>query len=171
MSRGISARNAKRSEMLHTIGNLGRQSSTQTAFLHELIAQSVGLNATDTRCLSLIRFHPDGMVTAGWLSDMTGLTTGAITHIVDRLEARGVIERVRDAEDRRKVYIRLRPENLAPLQAQYEALGESYMSVLDGYSDSELTLIQGYMEKMSQMTEQLMKRVIAGRVDQALNGK
>src|SRR5271165_1379569 len=97
------------------LGDLARKFSTQTVFLHEAIAQTAGLNATDTRCLSLIRFHPDGRVTAGWLSDMAGLTTGAITHILDRLEKRGFIERVRDTRDRRKVFIRVLPESLEPL--------------------------------------------------------
>ena len=68
--------------------------STQTVFLHQAIAQSVGLNATDTKCIDLILRGPGGSVTAGWLSDMTGLTTGAITHILDRLEKRQFIERV-----------------------------------------------------------------------------
>lgn len=137
--------------------------STQTVFLHEAIAQTAGLNATDIRCLSLIRFHPDGLVTAGWLSDITGLTTGAITHIVDRLEKRGFIERIRDTEDRRKVFVRIRPESFVEIESQYEALGRSYGGVIEHYSDSELMLITDYLEKMSEMTERLMADTIAAR--------
>jgi DNA-binding MarR family transcriptional regulator len=149
--------------MLRSLGDLARKFSTQTVLLHEVIAQTVGLNATDTRCLSLIRFHPEGMVTAGWLADLTGLTTGAITHILDRLEKRGFVERVRDTEDRRKVFVRLRPENFEELSSQYEALGKSYMKLVDRYSDEELKLIFGYLEGMSGMTEQLVQDKIAAR--------
>jgi hypothetical protein len=71
--------------------DLGRSTNTQTVFLHQAIAQSVGLNATDTKCIDLILSHPEGYITAGSLSGMTGLTTGAITHILDRLEKRQFI--------------------------------------------------------------------------------
>jgi DNA-binding MarR family transcriptional regulator len=145
------------------MGDLARKFSTQTVFLHEAIAQTAGLNATDTRCLSLIRFHPNGLVTAGWLSDMAGLTTGAITHILDRLEKRGFIERLRHTEDRRKVFVRIRPESFAELESQYEALGRSYRSVVEHYSDNELMLIADYLQKMSEMTERLMADTIAAR--------
>jgi hypothetical protein len=68
-------------ELLSRLWDLGRKISTQTVFLHQAIAQSVGLNATDTKCIDLILSHPDGSMTAGCLSDMTGLTTGAITPV------------------------------------------------------------------------------------------
>src|SRR5215472_11976761 len=104
---------SKRRQLLNKLWDLGRKMSTQTVFLHQAIAQSVGLNATDTKCVDLILRAPDGSVTAGQLSEMTGLTTGAITHILDRLEKRQFIERARDTEDRRKVFVRVRPERLA----------------------------------------------------------
>jgi len=163
MSRRNLIRNTKSSGIRRNLGDLARKFSTQTVFLHEAIAQTSGLNATDTRCLSLIRFHPNGLATAGWLSDMAGLTTGAITHILDRLQKRGFIERVRDTEDRRKVFVRIRPESFAELESQYEALGRSYRSVVEQYSDSELMLITDYLEKMSEMTERLMTDTIAAR--------
>ena len=87
------ANESTRRELLNKLWELGRKMSTQTVFLHQAIAQSVGLNATDTKCIDLILRGPGGSVTAGWLSDTTGLTTGAITHILDRLEKRQFIER------------------------------------------------------------------------------
>ncbi len=137
----------------------------QTVFLHQAIAQTFGLNATDTRCLDLIYSHSEGMVTAGRLSDLTGLTTGAITHTLDRLEKRRIIERVRDSHDRRRVFIRVRGESVKPLLPKYEALGKAYMALIEHYSDTELMIIAGYMEKMSEMTERLMTDVVATRSD------
>jgi DNA-binding MarR family transcriptional regulator len=109
MSSGKSRKDQKRAELLRRLSDLGRKISTQTVFLHQAIAQGIGLNATDTKCLDLIGSEPDGTVTAGRLSDLTGLTTGAITHILDRLEKRGFVERVRDTGDRRRVFVRVRP--------------------------------------------------------------
>jgi DNA-binding MarR family transcriptional regulator len=135
--------------------------STQTVFLHQAIAQTVGLNATDTKCIDLILRGPAGGVTAGWLADMTGLTTGAITHILDRLERGQFVERVRDTQDRRKVFVRVRPKSLEPLTPKYEAIGKAYMVLFEQYSDKELQLICDYMEKTSKVSELELSKVIA----------
>lgn len=163
MSSPSKTRSGKRAEMLRTLGGLARKFSTTTVFLHQVIAQTVGLSATDTRCLDLILTHPEGMITAGRLADLSGLTTGAITHILDRLEKRGFIERVRDTLDRRKVFLRVQNASLKPLLPKYEALGKAYMSLVEHYTDSELKLIFDYMEKMSQISEHLMADTIAAR--------
>src|SRR5580658_7828513 len=103
----MSMTNIKRArhELLRRMWELGREMSTQTVFLHQAIAQSAGLNATDTKCIDLILRHENERVTAGWLSQQSGLTTGAITHILDRLEKRHYIRRIRDTQDRRRIFI------------------------------------------------------------------
>lgn len=146
MSRSTS-KQFKRKDLLKKFSDLGRRVSTQTVFLHQAIAQSLGLNATDTKCVDLILSHPAGSVTAGQLSGLTGLTTGAITHILDRLEKRHIVERVRDTRDRRRIFVRVNAESLEPLRPRYEAIGEAYTDLADQYSDEELQLICDYMEK------------------------
>ena len=163
MSSGKSRKDQKRAELLRRLSDLGRKISTQTVFLHQAIAQAIGLNATDTKCLDLIASEPDGTVAAGRLSDLTGLTTGAITHILDRLEKRGFVERVRDTEDRRRVFVRVRPGSLEPLLPKYEAIGKAYMALAGQYSDDDLSLICGYMDQASELTERLMTDVLAAR--------
>jgi DNA-binding MarR family transcriptional regulator len=135
--------------------------STQTVFLHQAIAQSVGLNATDTKCIDLMLRGPRGSVTAGWLSDMTGLTTGAITHILDRLEERGFIERLRDTQDRRKIFVRVRPERLEPLLPKYEEIGKAFIKLAEQYHDRDLQLICDYLEKTSAVSEAELAKMIA----------
>lgn len=142
-----------RKKFLDRLSDLGRDASTRTVFLHQAIAQQVGLNATDTKAIDLIlRGPPDG-VTAGWLSEQTGLTSGAITHILDRLERRAFIERVRDTVDRRRVFVRARLENLAPLGPLYEAIGKAYGALAKRYTDEELAVICDYMERAAQVSE------------------
>jgi DNA-binding MarR family transcriptional regulator len=165
------ANESTRRELLNKLWELGRKMSTQTVFLHQAIAQSVGLNATDTKCIDLILRGPGGSVTAGWLSDTTGLTTGAITHILDRLEKRQFIERVRDTRDRRKVFIRVRPESLEPLIPKYEAMGKAYMSLVEQYGDEELQLICDYLEKTSEVSERELASMIAANRSQSSQGK
>jgi DNA-binding MarR family transcriptional regulator len=151
---------SRRRDLLNRLWDLGRIVSTQTVFLHQAIAQTVGLNATDTKCIDLILRGPGGSVTAGWLSEMTGLTTGAITHILDRLEKRKFVERARDAQDRRKVFVRVRPESLEPLIPKYDAIGRAYLSFMERYSDKELQLIREYMEETSKISERELANLI-----------
>lgn len=156
-----------RRQLLDRLWDLGRIMSTQTVFLHQAIAQTVGLNATDTKCIDLILRGPQDGVTAGWLSQMTGLTTGAITHILDRLEKRGFLERTRDTRDRRKVFVRVRLETLEPLMPKYEAIGKAYLAFVEQYSDKDLQLICDYLEKTSAISErELMKLIVANSANQ-----
>jgi len=152
-----------RRELLTRLWDLGREMSTQTVFLHQAIAQTVGLNATDTKCMDLILRGPENSVTAGWLAEMTGLTTGAITHILDRLERRGFIARVRDTEDRRKVFVRARPASIEPLVPKFEAIGKAYLRLVEEYSDRDLQLICEYLEKTSELSRGELARIVSER--------
>ena len=167
MSTPKTAKARNRRQLLDRLWDLGRIMSTQTVFLHQTIAQTVGLNATDTKCIDLILRGPQDGVTAGWLSQMTGLTTGAITHILDRLEKRRFVERTRDSRDRRKVFVRVRPESLEPVAPKYEAIGKAYMALVEQYSDKDLQLICDYLEKTSAISEgELMKLIAANSANQ-----
>lgn len=150
-----------RGALLEKLSWLGRTMSTQTVFLHQAIAQTIGLNATDTKCIDLILRGRDGTLTAGQLADMSGLTSGAITHILDRLEKRNFIERRRDTADRRKVFIRVRLESLDGIIPQYEAIGRAYLELVDQYRDEELLLICDYLEKASAISQRELARLIA----------
>jgi DNA-binding MarR family transcriptional regulator len=165
------ARSKERTGFLTRLWELGRVVSTQTVFLHQAIAQRVGLNATDTKCIDLISRGPPDGVTAGWLSEHTGLTTGAITHILDRLERRAFIARQRDTADRRKVFVRLRPEALAPLMPLYEGIGRAFMALAERYSDRELRLICEYYEEASRISERERLKIIAGQPQPAATAR
>ena len=74
----------------------------------ERLAKKMKLSRTDMRCLDLIARH--GPLTAGRLAEESGLTTGAVTFILDRLEEAGMVTRRRDTEDRRRVWVEIVPE-------------------------------------------------------------
>lgn len=155
----------RRKFLLQRLYDLGRVVSTRTVFLHQAIAQQVGLNATDTKCVDLILRGPPEGATAGWLSEQTGLTTGAVTHILDRLERRDVVERVRDTEDRRRVFVRVRLESLEPMAPFYEAIGEAFGALAKRYTDQQLETICDYMERASEVSEQELAKLRARAPD------
>ncbi len=150
---------SKRAELLGKLWDLGRAMSTQTVFLHEAIARTAGLSATDTKCIDLILRAPEGGVTAGYLSEKSGLTTGAITHILDRLERGGFVERLRDTQDRRKVFVKVREERLKDLGPKYEAIGKAFMKLVERYTDEELGVICDYMERATGVSEGELRKI------------
>src|SRR5262245_57219215 len=80
-----------------------RENASRAVILHQTIASRFGLNSTDIKCLDLAR--DEASLTAGRLAELTGMSTSAITAVLDRLERRGFIERRRDPADRRKVIV------------------------------------------------------------------
>src|ERR1035441_3641514 len=73
----------------------------------EALGKVLGLNPTDVRCVDLLDKH--GTMTAGALAALAGLSTGAVTFLLDRLERAGFVSRVRDLDDRRRVLVELVP--------------------------------------------------------------
>jgi DNA-binding MarR family transcriptional regulator len=135
---------AKRRKLLQELSRtLGRELSARTIMFHQAVAERLGLNATDHKCLDMAR-RGEAM-TAGELAGLTGLTTGAITGVIDRLERAGFVCRVRDANDRRRVLIQpiaARARDVAPL---LESLDTAWSSLCERYSDRELELINRFM--------------------------
>lgn len=137
-----------RKELLQRVGmDLGRELSTQTIFFHEIVARRLALNATDIRCLDLIARAGATEVTAGDLGKATGLTTGAVTGIVDRLEAAGMVERVRDDKDRRRIIVRPKPDGMRRLGPYYDQLGAEMTKLASSYKTEELELIDDFLEQ------------------------
>jgi DNA-binding MarR family transcriptional regulator len=151
------ARAALLTELEHAV----RKSSALGVIFGQTVASRVGISSSDLECLDFLNI--EGRVTAGRLAELTGLTTGAITGVVDRLEKAGLVRRERDEEDRRKVFIAIVPENVARVGRFYEHLQRGMLELWETYSDAELKLMlrfmtQGY-ETMLAATEELKAMV------------
>ncbi len=130
-------------EELARFAHLGRESSTLTVLRHARIAERMGLSATDHKALELIGQTP-GPLTAGRIADLTGLSTGAVTGVMDRLEKAGLARRVRDTVDRRKVLIKVVPgamERHAPL---FESAYTSMKNLLEQFSPDERKVLERF---------------------------
>lgn len=133
-----------RAELLEKIVfTLGKDLSTRTILFHTAIADKLGLNPTDHKALDLIT--REGSVTAGRLAELTGLTTGAVTGVIDRLEKAGFVQRTRPANDRRQVIIQPIPEEIQKIHHLFESLGQAVMTMTDRFSDRELAIIHDYL--------------------------
>ena len=138
------ANSHKRKELEEIVGlRIGREMSARTVLFHQSIANLAGVSATDLKCLDYIQRGDD--VTAGDLARVTGLTTGAITMVIDRLEKAGLARRERDKADRRKIFIRLRQSPAtARIMPIYAALGQEMAQLAARYSTPELETIQDF---------------------------
>jgi DNA-binding MarR family transcriptional regulator len=107
-------------------------------------AEFVGLNHTDARCLDLI--DQSDQITAGDLAKKVGLTTGAVTAVVDRLEAAGLVRRIRDTEDRRKVFIEATEDAKRLGSEVYGPIAQAGLPYLRQLTDQEVSLITDFLE-------------------------
>ena len=134
-------------ETLDRLNRLLRDLSTETILLHQAIADGLGLNVTDHKCLGFL-LDAGEPITAGQLGALTGLTTGAVTGILDRLEKAGFVRRKRDENDRRRVLIELNLEKARRLIFPiFEKLAKRMSALATSYSKRDLATIMDFMEK------------------------
>lgn len=130
---------------LHPSDQLHRELATAMVAFHEAVARRLGVTAADQRVLGVL--GDLGVATPGQLAEATGLTTGAITGIVDRLERAGFARRAPNPKDRRSVLVhgcdaeRLRGL-LGPI---FAALTEEMAALRARYSDDQLATIHAYL--------------------------
>ena len=120
-----------------------REMSTQAVVLSQVIADRLGMNPTDLECLGVI--SAEGSLTAGRLADLTGLTTGAITGVVDRLEKSGYVQRENDPTDRRRVIIRALAERQQDLQEPFAGVMNATLELLTRYDPAQLATIRDFI--------------------------
>lgn len=133
-------RDAKKIEHFRSIS---RQYSDTSILMHEAIARKAGLSGTDHKFLGLI--IQNGEMTAGELSKLTGLTTGAVTGLIDRLEEKKLINRQFDKDDRRKVKIAVNQQNTTKLlEPLFKELQEKTIKLIASLSEDEIQTIENY---------------------------
>jgi DNA-binding MarR family transcriptional regulator len=129
--------------------NQGRDMGTATFMFHQAVADRLGLNMTDLKCLGLIQ--EAGEATAGDLADWTSLTTGAVTGIIDRLEQAGFVRRAEHPSDRRKVVVRVVAERLPDMGRLFASLGREMTALCGNYSEAELRVIIDYLTRAAEL--------------------
>lgn len=114
--------------------------------MHEAIARKAGLTGTDHKYLGFL--IQKGQMTAGELSDLTGLTTGAITGLIDRFEKKKLVKRRVARDDRRKVIIEPMTHNImALLEPLYEEFRTRSEHLIASFSNEEHGIIEAYFSK------------------------
>jgi DNA-binding MarR family transcriptional regulator len=128
-----------------------RRSQLATDRFDQAVADAIGLNRTDMRCLDVI--EREGPVTAGRLAETTGLTTGAITTVLDRLERAGHARRVRDGSDRRRVLVELTPDAVRCAGQYYAPHAELSERLYKRYTLEQIQLLLEFVREGREFNE------------------
>jgi DNA-binding MarR family transcriptional regulator len=146
--------------LTEAVGVAAQRMATDAVMMHQAIADRIGLAVTDLRCLNILL--RSGPTTPGELSAATGLTTGAITRMIDRLLAAGFVRRAHDERDRRRVIITTIPERMAELAPYYEPVGAEFDRLTADYTDGQLELILGLLHRLHEASLRVTTRLRAG---------
>ena len=123
----------------------------------QAVADYLGINRTDARCLAIIERL--GGVTAGRLARESGLSTAAVTTVLDRLERSGLARRASDPGDGRRVLVEMTPAAREANEALYRPLAEAAAEQLLRHSEDELALLREYHRTSRALTEAHAERV------------
>ena len=147
----------EKAQIIHAINEKFTEMSTETIMFHQVVADAVGLYITDHQCLHFIHRH--GAMPAGRLAELTGLTTGAVTGIIDRLEKAGYVRRKNDVEDRRRTIVEpvLNKKLERKLEMIFVPLHEKMYNLLSSYSDSELAFLLEALTKSIELIREESK--------------
>lgn len=140
-------------ELLQRVRRLGQQYAYDSIQMHEVIAKKAGLSGTDHKYLGFLLVN--GSMTAGELSALSGLTTGAVTGLIDRFEKKKLVKRQYAPDDRRKVIIEPNHKNImALLEPLFTEFGNKSMELIGSFTKKELRAIEIYLEKSIEITNE-----------------
>jgi DNA-binding MarR family transcriptional regulator len=134
-----------------------RRSQSATERFDQAVADALGINRTDMRCLDVL--SRAGAQTAGALAAATGLTSGAMTAALDRLERAGYARRNRDPGDRRRVLVEITEKAEADGARFYAEHHELSERLYKRYSKDELELLLGWVRVGREFNEAHAERV------------
>jgi DNA-binding MarR family transcriptional regulator len=150
--------NHKADKKFDLINDLGRKFSDTTILLHENIAAKVGLSGADHKYLGILM--QNGAITAGEFSNLTGLTTGAVTGVIDRLEKKNLVKREFDKNDRRKIMIVPNHENaMKILGGIFTSLQERMVKVMASFTDEETEIIEKYLYSTIEAMNDVIEKI------------
>jgi DNA-binding MarR family transcriptional regulator len=129
-----------------------RANQRATAIVDDLVGELMGINQTDGRALDLLDQH--GRMSAGELARASGLTTGAITAVVDRLERAGYAQRVPDPQDRRRVLVEVTAKAKAATEELFGPLADTAWPLLERWNDEQLEMLLEFLRLSRGVQEQ-----------------
>jgi DNA-binding MarR family transcriptional regulator len=149
----------KRAELLRELARELRQLNAFGASFFRAAAARIGMTVTDLQVIDIL--DSAGPATAGQLAELTGLTTGAITGMLNRLEEAGLVHRERDPEDGRRVIVRLAPgtDTLREINALFDAVARAWDEITSRYDDEQIAFLLEFLQRGSALSSKELARL------------
>jgi DNA-binding MarR family transcriptional regulator len=138
-------------DLILELGEANRESQVAVDKMDEAGGRALGINRTDGRCIDIV--HRTGRISAGQLAGEAGLTTGALTAVLDRLERKGYLRRVPDPGDRRRVLIEVTELLDRRAIELWGVLGERGTPILAKFSTAELEAVLRFLRLSTELNE------------------
>ncbi|HEX5502423.1 MAG TPA: MarR family transcriptional regulator [Thermomicrobiales bacterium] len=148
----------EREGLLRELGAENRRGQAEGLAYLQAVAERSGLNLTDVQCIDILA--ATGPLTAGQLAELMGLTTGAVTGVVNRMERAGYVRREKDPDDGRRVVVSPVTEELERARAGLFAEQERALAaVLSAYDDRDLAVVLEILRQSNAMTREETARI------------
>ncbi|WP_199931070.1 MarR family winged helix-turn-helix transcriptional regulator [Streptomyces sp. CB02923] len=154
----IQVTDPRRARLSEELSKESRRYLASYVLFNQAVADHLGLHPTDVQFLSLLTAEP-GPRTVRQIADMTGLTTGSATRLVDRLERGGYVARTPDRQDRRRVLVTPVADRVARVTAVWDDLGRNWQALLDDHTDDELEVITRHMRRAYDLSHTQMQHL------------
>ena len=136
-----------KADLIHTVIRGHRENNIGAVMFHQAVGQMLGLNVTDMKCLDIIVMK--GSASPSQLAQLTGLSTGSATAMIDRLEKRELIKRRPNPDDRRGTTVVLTAGATQRLPRLFASMAKAMEALVSSYSESELEILLDFFRRIS----------------------
>jgi DNA-binding MarR family transcriptional regulator len=155
MARSRSSTANSKNALVENVSIAVRRMGAQSVVMSKIVADHFSLNQTDLEVLDLIQLR--GEASAGELAAATGLSSGSVTALLDRLESAGYIERFGDPGDRRRVLVRIRPNAIKPIVAMYGDIQTKMHALWSTFDPDQLRTILDFITRSTDLAVECSK--------------
>ncbi len=160
----MSTTHNERSRLLADLHRLERLTSATGVMFSQAVADCVGINNTDLESMDLLNLY--GPMTPGRMAELTGLSSGGVTRLIDRLERAGYVRRDADPADRRRVIIQpLWDDDDTRIAPLFESMKVRQQALAESYSTEDLQVITGFFTRATAIVQDEITRLRASRDD------
>ncbi len=147
----------RKRELMEQVIRGAREYGIGSVLFRHAVGQILGVNVTDMEGLGLIFFK--GLATPSQLSEYTGLTSGATTAMLDRLENAGLVERRPNPDDRRGTLIFIRKAAAGEVGPLFESTRRAQEQIVSSYSEKNLELLAGFFSRSAAMWDEERRKL------------
>ncbi|MET1176630.1 MarR family transcriptional regulator [Peribacillus simplex] len=157
----MSSDNGVNAALLESLTQRLQRYGMRSVLFQQNMAQKIGVSHTDLKSAEIL--NETGPITAGELSKITGLSTGSVTALINRLEKSGYVKRERDQLDGRRVMIVPIPERQEQIKLHYQSLSVATKELCSAYNEQELILINEFVVDITKIMDKENDKLMSER--------